>query len=227
MNRGSTIAFRKGMGALLYQQANSNRVLVLSAVELKFRITQRAPLLSLVNYPPFNHDPRVSAPIVLDVEASGFDPHSYPIEVGFVTGDGKRFSRLIRPYPDWSHWCDDAEATHQLSRAELVENGTDGKQVAEELNQWLSSQTVYTDGWVLDKPWLIKLFDRARVPMSFWVSPIEMVLSEPMMNCWDDAKAMVQKDFVGTRHRASTDAWFIQQVYIKARALALERGASG
>ncbi|MGH1371826.1 MAG: 3'-5' exonuclease [Cellvibrionaceae bacterium] len=176
--------------------------------------------MNLDAYSPSSHDPRVSAPIVLDVEASGFDPHSYPVEIGFVTAEGKRFSRLIRPYPEWSHWCDDAEATHKITRAELLEHGTDGKQVAEELNQWLSSQTVYTDGWVFDKPWLIKLFDRARVPMSFWVSPLEMVLSESMMSHWDEAKASVQESFDEVRHRASTDAWFIQQVYLKARALA-------
>lgn len=167
---------------------------------------------------------QIAAPIILDVEASGFDPHSYPIEVGFVTADGKRFSRLIRPYPDWSHWCEDAEATHNISRADLLEHGTDGKQVAEELNQWLSSQTVYTDGWVFDKPWLIKLFDRARVPMSFWVSPLEMVLSESMMSYWDEAKSVVQESFTEVRHRASTDAWFIQQVYLKARELAEANG---
>lgn len=166
---------------------------------------------------------KTATPIVLDVEASGFDPHSYPVEVGFVTAEGKRFSRLIRPYSDWTHWCEDAEATHNITREELLEYGTDGKQVAEELNQWLSSQTVYTDGWVFDKPWLIKLFDRARVPMSFWVSPLEMVLSEQMMACWDEAKTVMQSTFNEPRHRASTDALYIQQVYLKARELAETR----
>jgi len=160
------------------------------------------------------------APIVLDVEASGFDPHSYPIEVGFVTAEGKRFSRLIKPYPDWTHWSADAQSVHGIARSELLEYGKEGHVVAEELNQWLSSQTVYTDGWVLDKPWLIKLFDRARVPMSFWVSPLEMVLSESMMEHWEQAKTLVQQSFDEPRHRASTDALFIQKVYMIAKKLA-------
>ncbi len=159
-------------------------------------------------------------PIVLDVEASGFDPHSYPIEVGFVTAEGKRFSRLIKPYVDWSHWCEDAESTHGISRNDLEQHGRDGREVAQELNQWLSGQTVYTDGWVLDKPWMIKLFDRAQVSMDFWVSPIEMVLSEAIMGSWDEAKALLQASFHEPRHRASTDALFIQQVYMKAKQLA-------
>lgn len=171
-------------------------------------------------YPAGPSEDQSSAPIVLDLEASGFDPHSYPIEVGFVTADGKRFSRLIKPYPDWTHWCPEAESVHGISRSELLEYGKEGHVVAEELNQWLSSQTVYTDGWVLDKPWLIKLFDRARVPMGFWVSPLEMVLSEPMMAHWDEAKAMFQQNFDEPRHRASTDALFVQQVYLIAKKLA-------
>ncbi len=159
-------------------------------------------------------------PIILDVEASGFDPHSYPIEVGFVTAEGKRFSRLIKPYADWKHWCEDAESIHGISQNDLEQYGRDGREVAHELNQWLSGQTVYTDGWVLDKPWMIKLFDRAQVSMEFWVSPIEMVLSESIMAAWDEAKEMLQAGFNEPRHRASTDAWFIQQVYMKAKQLA-------
>ena len=159
-------------------------------------------------------------PIILDVEASGFDPHSYPIEVGFVTAEGKRYSRLIRPYPEWTHWCEEAESIHGISRADLEEFGRDGKEVAQELNQWLSSETVYTDGWVLDKPWLIKLFDRAREPMAFWVSPLERVMNEAIMDHWNQAKIELQESFDEPRHRASTDALFLQQVFIRARQLA-------
>ena len=34
-------------------------------------------------------------PTILDIEASGFGPGSYPIEIGFVTGAGKAWCSLI------------------------------------------------------------------------------------------------------------------------------------
>lgn len=40
-------------------------------------------------------------PTILDIEASGFGRGSYPIEVGFVAGDGTLFCGLVRPEPDW------------------------------------------------------------------------------------------------------------------------------
>jgi hypothetical protein len=35
---------------------------------------------------------------------------------------------------------------------------------------------VYTDGWVVDKPWLTTLFYAAGVDMKFTVSSLEMIL---------------------------------------------------
>ena len=48
-------------------------------------------------------------PACLDMEASGFGRHSYPIEVGFVLGDGQSWCTLIRPAADWTHWDPAAE----------------------------------------------------------------------------------------------------------------------
>ena len=68
-------------------------------------------------------------PTIIDVEASGFSSHSYPIEVGVIRSDGARFCRLIRPYPQWSHWDKKAEALHGLSRDHLQKWGNDGRDV--------------------------------------------------------------------------------------------------
>lgn len=172
-----------------------------------------------------NSSSRLLTPTVIDVEASGFDPLSYPIEVGFVTDCGKRFSRLIRPYPDWDHWCEDAESLHGISRETLMKYGKPGDEVAAELNRWLQGKTIYSDGWVLDKPWLLKLFDRARIPMGFWVSPLESILSQPVMNHWQEATDRVLAEFQCERHRASTDAQRIQKIYMQALELAHQQMA--
>ena len=43
-------------------------------------------------------------PRVIDIETSGFGAGSYPIEVGYVTHQGKRWYSLITLCDDWQHW---------------------------------------------------------------------------------------------------------------------------
>lgn len=154
-----------------------------------------------------------SLPYIIDVEASGFGPQSYPIEVGVVLGGEKRYCRLIKPAAHWTYWCPEAEIQHQISRQLLEEKGSELHQVAVELNQLLADKIVYSDGWVVDQPWMIELFATAGVAMEFRISPLEMILSEPQMGVWSEAKLAVQKRLQLNRHRASNDALVIQQTY--------------
>ena len=82
-----------------------------------------------------------------------------------------------------------------------------------QLNELLASRTVYTDGWVVDKPWLTTLFHAARTDMQFHVSPLEMILSEEQMQRWHREKDAVTASLELTRHRASHDAWIVQETY--------------
>ncbi len=163
---------------------------------------------------------RTTKPAIIDIEATGFHALSYPIEVGVVTQEGLRYSSLIQPYPNWDYWCEEAEALHGISRTDLQKYGKPGDVVTRELNEILQNRTVYSDGWVVDKPWLIKLFDRARRPMSFWVSPLEMILNEEMIEHWEEAKTQALGESQGERHRASTDALRIQRTFQLAHELA-------
>ena len=85
--------------------------------------------------------------------------------------------------------------------------------VAMFLNEVLEGKTIYTDGWVVDKPWLTTLFHAARVPMSFTVSSLEMILSPEQMAVWHETKDEVIRDMGLKRHRASYDALIIQETY--------------
>lgn len=159
-----------------------------------------------------------ASPAIIDVEASGFGSDSYPIEVGVVTDEGNRFCRLIRPLAQWTHWSEEAEALHGISRDVLFDRGVDCRQVCEELNSLLKDQTVYSDGWVVDQPWLIKLYYAAHMSMSFRISPLEMILSEQQMNAWSETKSGILTSSTMRRHRASTDAEIIQRTYQKTYA---------
>ena len=152
-------------------------------------------------------------PTIIDVEASGFGQLSYPIEVGIADADGERFCTLIRPAQSWLHWDKSAEAVHHISRRHLQTNGKSVPNVAKLLNQKYHGQTLYSDGWVVDKPWLSTLFYEANVPMAFSVSALEMILSEAQMAVWHTTKDQVIIDLNLERHRASNDAAIIQETY--------------
>nr|WP_252728183.1 hypothetical protein [Alteromonas sp. C1M14] len=159
-----------------------------------------------------------SPPTILDIEASGFGSASFPIEVGVKRHDGARFCRLIQPYKWWTHWDKEAELLHGLTRQTLHEHGVQGASVCHDLNVFLNDQTVYSDGWVVDYPWLIKLYAAAGVAMTFKLSALEYILSESQMQTWHEVKTQLLAQQSGSRHRASVDAELIQQTFISTAA---------
>lgn len=156
---------------------------------------------------------RPDIPIIVDVEASGFGGTSYPIEVGIALDDNTKYCSLILPAPGWNHWDTEAEKVHRIARDLLETYGKPMQEVAAHLNTLLHGRTLYSDGWVVDKPWLTTLFHEARVRMQFSVSPLELILSEQQMERWQDTKAQVLAGVAQQRHRASFDAWVVQETY--------------
>jgi hypothetical protein len=152
-------------------------------------------------------------PFIIDVEASGFGGASYPIEVGVALDDGQKYCTLILPSPDWIHWDESAERIHHISRDILETYGTPIDEAADKLNELLNGLTLYSDGWVVDKPWLTTLFHAAGKPMLFDVSPLEMILSEEQMAKWHATKDKIIEEMDPVRHRASYDAWVIQETF--------------
>ena len=162
-------------------------------------------------------------PAILDVEASGFGADGYPIEVGVALRAGERHSLLVRPEPGWTHWDEAAERVHRIPRAVLEAHGRAVTEVAARLNSLLAGKTLYSDAWVLDKPWLVMLFHAAGTQMRFGLSPIEAILSEARMALWDEVKRAVVAELAVERHRASHDAWVVQETFLRVRELAAAR----
>jgi len=65
----------------------------------------------------------------------------------------------------------------------------------------------------VDKPWLITLFHEAGLDMTFHVSTLDLILTEPQMEIWHATKQRIQREAQLVRHRASHDAWLIQETY--------------
>ncbi|WP_317930883.1 hypothetical protein [Halioxenophilus sp. WMMB6] len=175
-----------------------------------------ASMQSITNLPITPGGSRLR-PQVIDIEASGFGAYSYPIEIGVVMSNGLRFSRLIKPMPDWIHWDPEAEALHGISQRQLQRHGHSAFEVAGELNQLLLGQTVYTDAWVVDKPWLDTLFNRVAMERKFFISPIESIISEHQMEQWVPAKRQLSPQMGNREHRALDDAVLIQETYVLTR----------
>lgn len=157
------------------------------------------------------------APAILDLEASGFGRHSYPIEAGFVLPDGRSFCTLIRPEPDWTHWDPAAEQVHGIARDTLERHGRGAAEVARLLNEALRGQVVYTDAWAHDYPWMHALFAAAGLQPSFRLESLRRLLSEAEAEAWDEAKQRVSDEDGTQRHRASHDARLLQQTWRRLR----------
>jgi len=157
------------------------------------------------------------APVVLDMEASGFGRDSYPIEVGCVMPDGKAFCTLISPAPGWHHWDAEAERVHHISRDAAVRHGRPPLEVARMLNDRLHGLTVYSDGWANDYTWLGALFEEAGLSPAFRLENLRALLSEREANHWHIVKQQVAHEMRLQRHRASADARVLQATLMRLR----------
>src|ERR1700754_4066876 len=117
-------------------------------------------------------------PSIIDIEASGFGRGSYPIEIGYVLGDGRSDCMLVRPTPTWQHWDGTAEALHHITRDLLVARGRPVEAIAETLNTDLAGLTLYSDGWGNDFSWLSALYDAASRTPTFRLESLRALLSE-------------------------------------------------
>ncbi|MBX2809254.1 MAG: hypothetical protein KTR20_11545 [Cellvibrionaceae bacterium] len=153
----------------------------------------------------------------LDIEASGLHPSSYPIEIGVLLANGDCYCSLIKPDSSWTHWCEKAEDLHRINRATLEEHGNSVRQVATELNQLLAGVEVYSDCWVLDNDWLIKLFHKAQITPRFTLRDIMYALNEDEYHCLEAAKQDIVEEIKIDRHRATNDARLLQLAYKRVK----------
>jgi hypothetical protein len=160
-------------------------------------------------------------PWFLDIEASGFGPGSYPIEVGFVAPDGHALCTLIRPEPDWTHWDSSAEQIHHVRRELLVSHGRTAVEVAGLLNRELAGHEIYSDCWAHDYVWLARLFEAADRSPRFQLHDLRELLDESEQARFDATRAEVRARSAQQRHRASTDARVLQMTVAALRGEAL------
>lgn len=110
----------------------------------------------------------------IDFEASGIAPDSYPIEVAVVYPGGE-YQTLIQSARCWDHWSYDAQDMHQITREQLIAEGTPALEVATAMNRLFDGKILCSDNPV-DCYWLEVLYEAAGIEPTFSVSPLEVFI---------------------------------------------------
>jgi len=161
----------------------------------------------------------VEAPSIIDFEASGFGARGYPIEVGFVLDDGRRYCTLIKPPPQWTYWCEKAAAVHGVTREQLFALGLRPAEVCARLDDELRGRTLYSDAWSYDLAWLHQLYDAAGRTPTFRLDSTRALLAEDEVAAWHPTREAVRKELNGQRHRASVDALVVQVALCRIKGI--------
>lgn len=101
--------------------------------------------------------------LIIDFEASGLGPGSWPIEVGlaWVADETVRsWSSLIRPEPGWEEeaWDPASENVHGIPR-EALETAPSAWSVADKLLGMVGDRSVFSDAPDFDGKWARRLLD--------------------------------------------------------------------
>ncbi len=150
----------------------------------------------------------------IDLEASGLNSGSWPIEAGYCYGTGAPKAWLIRPVEDWplSAWDAKAEALHGLDYARLKKSGRPVDEVCNQLNQALKDAVVYSDAPDWDGFWLYRLFSAAGLRQAFKLREF----GELLYGVDPAQKSAAIEHATRTaphRHRACDDVLHMQMVY--------------
>ena len=124
--------------------------------------------------------------IHIDFEASGLD-NSHPIEFAFVLPDGTSQSYLIRPEHEWTHWDDEAERIHGITRGQLFAEGRPAADVAHRAAAILgeSGTIVVSDAPAWDSAWLGVLLSTLPLPPRIQVWSHWHALSQELDQLYD------------------------------------------
>ena len=158
----------------------------------------------------------------IDLEASGLNARSWPIEAGWAFEDGGSHSVLIAPDAAWPDdaWDPAAEALHGLDRETLRRQGATVAEACRLLNEALADFEVYSDAPEWDAFWIYRLFDAAKAKPAFTIRSFGELVT-PLIAGREDAVFEEAARLAPRRHRAAEDARHLQTLYRLAAAKTL------
>ena len=150
---------------------------------------------------------------IIDIEASGLRPESYPIEIGVydVDNPNNSFDFFIKPDPEWTFWDDRAEEIHGIPRECIETKGISIYRACEILNARLGAN-VLSDAVSFDSMWLDRLFETANATPVFKVRSVYEFVHPSYIT--DFEHYLFENDMP---HRALEDAKIIGEIVKKFR----------
>lgn len=128
-------------------------------------------------------------PFVIDVEASGLHPQSFPISVAWGDAVDAIEYHVIRPEPTWFAdgygWSVEAEQIHGFSFEQVQDQGEPAATVAKRLVELLGETLVYSDAPAWDRMWLDRLHADTGIERSYVFEDFSLLLPKiysPTMN---------------------------------------------
>lgn len=150
----------------------------------------------------------------IDLEASGLNAQSWPLEVGWCFLDGDADSVLIKPADSWpmSAWDEGAEELHGITHACATKEGETIGKVCATLNAALGDAAVYSDAPDWDGYWLYRLFSTAGIRQRFKILNFEEILAPASPEAIKTAIGKAEATFPHC-HRAAPDVLHMRAVY--------------
>ena len=161
--------------------------------------------------------PRAIRLAFIDVEASGLNEGSFPIEIGWAVLGGPAGGLLIQPDASWAYddWDELSEEQHGISWAALQNIGMPAGEVVEDLNRLLPTGTLaLTDAFEWDSNWVERLFDVAPQARRFQLGDFWRSLAIATDSA-GVATARRLDAIIPRAHRARQDAEHLRDLWIQ------------
>lgn len=108
--------------------------------------------------------------IITDVEASGLDPESYPIQIALyhVESDSHEVF-YIKPAESWTFWSENAENIHNIPRSMLYDVGISVTDAVKRIHDFLEKfdeDMLFSDAPTFERFWYSVLYKEAKADMT-------------------------------------------------------------
>ncbi|MGU3656270.1 hypothetical protein [Methylobacterium fujisawaense] len=164
--------------------------------------------------------------VFTDVEASSLDKGSFPVEIGWcLDDDAGPDSFLISLSGEWDTefgWSPISQAVHGLQLNELYRDGIDVHEAVQRMEAVFAGRVVVSDNAAFDDHWIDMVYEAARHPRPWTVTPLDDVYRLAAAAGHVDAATFVRAIHAVEAihphpHRAAPDAFRMAR---KVRALA-------
>lgn len=113
--------------------------------------------------------------IFVDVESSGLEADTYPLQIAWYVNENENDCFYIKPLESWINnrpWSYDSQEVHNLPMQLLLDVGIDPHLACTRLNAALTGKVVYCDALAYDTRWIDVLFSDCDIKREFEIQHV-------------------------------------------------------